>query len=251
MSARTETASRGELPFVHLRFAVFDILADRKGRALLPGEVEGRLPREEPERVQRAVAAMLEGRDQRCGYGAEPGQGTCRIARRERALRQPLLQRRRLGMTLCEVAEVATKREGLQVGVAAIRALLTHHGYLECAPFGGRQRRTLCTDRCVTAGLGHNVHSPRSGTALKRGVGSTAPFPVLYPERLHDVLWTLGIDQIKEHLAGLTAQRMRLSWLSSNHDYLPARTVAAWSGASLRSAEGALARARSTRSSTD
>jgi hypothetical protein len=230
---------------------MFDIITDWRPEGRTIEAAMARLCREPGDRVRRAFHAMRKRREALSPYGAEAGQGRCRIAARERRRRRPLVQRDRVGLTLGEVADEATKMAGMLVDSAAIRALLIHHGYLEMAPFGGRQRRTLCTDPCVAAEYGHNVHAPGAATGMKGSRGRIAPFPVLYREHLPGILWTLGLDQIRDSLLALSSKRERLAWLTTNHDHLPAKTIAVWSGVCLRSAEGVLARVRCSRSSAE
>jgi hypothetical protein len=129
-------------------------------------------------------------------------------------------------------------RTGLQIGEAAVRlemaqatltALLEHHLILELAPYGGRQNRRLLTGEAKKAGFGHNVYPWNRITKIE-GVRRSAPFPVLYGQRLDDIMWMLDWNNIHDYVKSISSRKKRLHWLCTNHSYLPVAEIAALAG---------------------
>jgi hypothetical protein len=150
-----------------------------------------------------------------------------------------LLWRDRPGLTLSQIAQ----RYGLSV--SALRSLLEHHGFLECVPYGGRQRRTLVSETAFRAEVGHNV-TPVNRVGHLEGYGRAAPFPVLYEDRLSDIMWCLDYRNIVASVAALPTKRKRLAWILSNHSYLPDTEVANLAGANVSGVRKARQRVRAS-----
>lgn len=193
------------------------------------------LPREDPAAVRQKHAAIWARRDDDALRDA-PGEARGRDLHQRRAGVLP--GRNRHGLTLRDIAE--------QTGMAraTLKAAMIHHGYLEEVPYGGQQRRTLVTLSAFHAGLGHtadpgDTHSPTLG-----GWGRAAPFPVFYPDRLADIMWTLCLDRIEALCADLPTRQKRLAWLLTYHAYLPNEELRRLSGMSQRSVDAAAAKAR-------
>jgi hypothetical protein len=123
-----------------------------------------------------------------------------------------------------------------------LAALMEHHGYLELAYVGGRQRRRLVTDAAFHAKVGHNVWPDNQRIGWLEGIGKSAPFPVFYPEEVEGLLWTLNFDGIRQHVGSIRRKPDRLSWLLSAHPYLPVGEVVRLSGYSRRGVEKAMGR---------
>src|SRR5215813_12668537 len=177
-----------------LRLAVADAIVDR-----MPEQtVVDKLFREDSESVRwvyREIAATRARRD-------EP---MSTLAKRRSRSRHAGLWRKRPGLTVSAIAE----RFGMTV--ATLKALLEHHGYLECVPYGGRQRRMLVTESDFRAECGHNV-TPKNRVGHLEGFAKAAPFPVLYEARLPDIMWTLGYGNIADRRCSpIEAQAHRLA----------------------------------------
>jgi hypothetical protein len=112
-------------------------------------------------------------------------------------------------------------------------ALLEHHGYLELAFYGGRQRRRLVTQRAIDAGFGQNIDPSGVRIALE-GAAKVAAFPVFFPEWVPGILWTLDYAGLREYANTIPSKRDRLHWLLTYHAHLPRKELAALSGYSER-----------------
>ena len=193
------------------------------------------LPREDPA-IVRQKHATIGARRERDLLRYGPAEDHARTLPQRRVGVLP--GRNRHGLTLRDIAE--------QTGVAraTLKAAMIHHGYLEEVPYGRQQRRTLVTLAAFRAGLGHtadpsDTHSPTLG-----GWERAAPFPVFYPDRLDDIMWTIGLDRVEASCADLPTKQTRLAWLLSHHAYLPNDELHRLSGMSQRSVDAAAAKAR-------
>lgn len=201
------------LPDASLRLAIADAVAGKMTAEVL---VE-KLFREDPERVlsiYHEVAANRAGHDE--GLSSYAG-------REERKKLRPLPSRKRIGMTMTEIAA------GAGIAAATLASLMEYHGFLELVPFGGQQKRRLVTDAAFQAELGHNV-TPANRIGHLEGFHRAAVFPVFYSERLSDILWCLDFEGIKGAAAALPDKRARLAWLLGHHGYLPDAEIAAITG---------------------
>lgn len=129
-----------------------------------------------------------------------------------------------------QMAEAANR---LDVSQATLSALLEHHMILELVPYGGRQNRRLLSEEAERAGLGHNV-CPWGRVPCIEGMRRSAPFPVIYEDRLKDILWVTDWETIQLKVWQFTSRKQRLEWLVENHRYLPVAEIAALSGYSER-----------------
>jgi hypothetical protein len=150
------------------------------------------------------------------------------FAARMAELRRPLPSRRKQGLTLQDIAAMA----GLQRETLA--TLMEHHGYLELVPYGGTQRRRLVTKRAFDAGLGHNVDGSRCRIARLEGMSRAAVFPIFYPKKVPDILWSLDHAGMTARAAAIEGKRDRMRWLLNHHGYLPDAELAKLSGYSER-----------------
>jgi hypothetical protein len=212
------------LPRAHLVLSVAQALHDG-----LPLEaVAERLWREDPSEIagifDRVATASLD-------HAAERPYGRLEELRREaiaEARRAAPKPQRSCGLTLDAIAERTSMAR------ATLVALLEHHGILELAPCGGTQRRRLLSDVAVRNGLGHNVQPGAKRVAALEGFGKAAPFPVLYEERLTEVLWCLDAEGIAKEAERHARRADRLPWLLAHHGYLPGDELARLSGYSVR-----------------
>ena len=140
------------------------------------------------------------------------------------------VDRQRSGLTVPELAE------RLQIELATFRALLEHHLILELVPVGGQQRRRLLSDEAEREGLGHNVF-PTTRIGHLEGHEKSAPFPVLYEDRLDDLTRMIDWQNIQAEVAAKSSKRSKLTWLLEHHPYLPDAELARLSGYSVRSVE--------------
>ena len=149
--------------------------------------------------------------------------------------RRSPLTRNRMGTTLREMAQSQGIRRSTLV------SLLVHHGFLELVPYGGSQSRMLVTETAFHGEFGHNV-LPASRIGRLEGFHRSCIFPVFYPERLPEVLWCLDYEGIKKGVSDQEGKRKRLSWLLSNHPYLPNEELSELAGYSLSGIEKARSR---------
>lgn len=218
------------LPRHHLVFAVEQarrewVQREGGGRPCPLASIQERLWREDPEAVARIYDAMMVGDAE--GPSSVGAGRHGRIAERMAELRRPLPSRRTQGLTLRDIATMAgLDRETLV-------ALMEHHGYLELVPYGGTQRRRLVTDRAFHAGLGHTADGSHCRIARLEGIGRAVPFPVFYPKRVPDILWSLDHAGITARAKAIEEKRERMRWLLHHHDYLPDAELAKLSGYSL------------------
>lgn len=224
MEAPPGTTTAGRLPRAHLSLAVADLVLRRVNAA----DAVAALWREDPETVMELHDRLFLSLSLDINGPADGRHGL--RAEHLRKLRRPLPFRRKHGFTLNEVAE----RAGVSREVVA--SAMEHHGYLELVPFGGTQRRRLLTDQAFHAGIGHNVDAAQVRLGLE-GCNRTSAYPVIYPERVADVLWTLDLDGIRATAAGLERKRQRLDWLMHHHAYLPDAFLADLAGCAVRTVE--------------
>ncbi len=125
----------------------------------------------------------------------------------------------KVGMTVKDIASLHSIRSSTLV------ALLEHHGFLELAPYGGRQNRRLVTDAAFRGEFGHNV-IPENRIGHLEGFNRSCVFPVFYPERIDRILWCLDLDGIKNEAEAQGTKRKRMAWLLENHPYLPNEEIA-------------------------
>lgn len=196
-----------------------------RGRPCPLATIQDRLWREDPEVVARIYDDLVVGDAE--GPSSVPAGKHGLRAERMAELRRPLLSRPKRGLPLQEVAAmVGLERETLA-------ALMEHHGYLELVSYGGSQRRRLVTDRAFHAGLGHNADGSHRRIAHLEGMGRAVVFPVFYPDRVPDILWSLDHAGITARAAAIEGKRERMRWLLHHHDYLPDAELAKLSGYSL------------------
>ena len=222
----TQTCDR--LPCSHLRLAVIDVLIDpNRSERSLSRAIE-RLWREDPD----DVTAL---HDELFLIGAESGHdGGGRHgmrAERMKELHRPLSRRQTRGLTVADLAA----RMGLRQETVA--RLLEHHGYLELSPFGRHQSRRLVTAECYAAGHGHNVDPSQIRSSRIDGMARAAPFPVFYEKHSASIVWTLGWELIQAAVARETSKRRRLSFLLTEHAYLPDVEIAGLAGCSVSGVE--------------
>jgi hypothetical protein len=218
------------LPDTHLRLAIMDCLRSisRGGERPTLANIIERLWREDPINVTAVYDRLILGSaDTETACGGLHGLH----AERMRELRRPLPQRDRIGKTVKEIAlDAGLSRETLA-------CLLEHHGYLELVPYGGRQRRRLVSDAAFQAGVGHNVDASKKRIGWLEGAGKAAVFPVFYPDHVPAILWTLDIEGIRTQAVSIPRKRDRLTWLLSEHGYLPAAEIAFASAYTQRAVE--------------
>jgi hypothetical protein len=193
------------------------------------------LPREDPEAVRQKHACIAERRGDDAYRDERRG-----VPMQDRGARPVgfLSGRSRHGLTLTEIAtETGAAR-------ATLKAAMIHHGYLEEVPYGGRQRRTLVTAVAFHAGLGHTADPSATHSPALSGWKRCFPFPVFYPDRLADIMWTLGLDRIAETCASMATRQERLAWLLAHHPYLPNEELRRLSGMAQSSVDAAAARTR-------
>jgi hypothetical protein len=142
-------------------------------------------------------------------------------------IKAPVLTREKVGMSVTDIAK------GQSMNRETLVSLMEHHGYLELVPYGHGKRKYLVTDTAFHAAVGHNVQ-PGNRIARLEGYAEATPFPVFYPDTLNKVLWTLDYDGIKDAVSGAVGKKAKLSWLLSNHGYLPDAEIAALSDYSRR-----------------
>lgn len=184
-----------------------------------------RLWREDPEEVGRIYHTILMGNPE--GSLPEGGNRHDVLSARMRKMRRPMLYRRKRGLTLQDIATIA----GLER--ATLAALMVHREYLELVPYGGSQRRRLVTERAFYAGLGHNADGSHLRIARLEGMGRAVVFPVFYPERVSDILWSLDHAGIVAGASSIGGKRERMKWLLHHHGYLPDAELAKLGGYSL------------------
>jgi hypothetical protein len=217
------------LPEPALRLAIASAIVDR----LSEETIIDKLFREDPERVRsvyREITAPRAGRDEPISSSAK---------RRERSTYVRPLWRKRSGLTVSAIAD----RYGMTV--ATLKSLLEFHGFLECVPYGGRQRRMLVSETAFHAEVGHNV-IPMNRIGHLEGYGKAAPFPVFYEDRLSDIFWCLDYSNIVVAVEAIPTKRKRLAWLIDNHAYLPDAEVATLADCTERGVRKARAAQRST-----
>lgn len=124
----------------------------------------------------------------------------------------------RSGLTVTDIAErIETDKE------TAAR-LLERAGWLVMAPHGGTQQRRIVPDSVILRGDGDNIRDEKSGQC----------FPVFAPERIENIVWTLGWDKIVAGANMQPTKKAQARWLLDHHSYLPDKTIAQMSGAGLR-----------------
>jgi hypothetical protein len=131
--------------------------------------------------------------------------------------------RKKIGLTLNAIA----KRK--RIKLATLTSVLEHHGLIELTQYGLDQKRRMVTKQACDAGFGHNV-DPVNRIGHLEGHGKAAPSPVLYPERLGDIMWMLDLAGIRRKVMNVDGKRSKLSWLLQNHPYLPDTEIASLSG---------------------
>ena len=245
----------GRLRDYQLRLAVAEAVLEgvqpngEKRRATTEEDLIEKLWREDPDMVRRVFREVIDKRAdanyRMMGYRGDtirPGKSSAtRGAPIVSTAKREKLTRNKIGLTLSEIAE----RTGITKPTLA--ALLEHHGFLELVPHGGRQNRRLVSDTAFHAGVGHNV-MPENRIGHLEGYNRAAAFPVFYEERLPDVLSCLNYDGFKDAAAALPTKRARLSWLLTNHGYLPDREIAELAGGSVVGVEKARQRGRKSES---
>lgn len=165
-------------------------------------------------------------------------------AERIEQLRRPLPYRLKEGMTVGAMA--------LKAGVSreTLARYLERHGFLTMAPYGGRQRRRVVSDEAFEAEYGHTVDASKVRVGHLEGMNRAVPFPVFYPEHVPNILWTLGLDVIREEMARLPSKRARLTWLLDNHPDLTSQEAANFAGCTERAVKKAKARRGTVSSSS-
>lgn len=146
------------------------------------------------------------------------------------------LSRRRIGLTVREIAEKQNLRRSTLV------SLLVHHGFLELSPYGGTQNRMLVTKTAFDGEFGHNV-LPENRIGHLEGYHRSCVFPVFYPERLTDLLWCLDYDGIKRGVSDQVSKKKQLAWLLKYHPHLPNDELAELASYSLSGIEKARSKA--------
>lgn len=224
------------LPRSHLVLAILQARREwaqreGQGRPCPLTAIQDRLSREHPGEVQRIYDALMVGDAE--GPSPEGSGKHGLLAERMKELRRPLPTRQKQGMTLRDIAAMA----GLERETLA--AMMEHHEYLELVPYGGTQRRRLVTERADRAGLGHNADGSRRRIALLEGIGRAVVFPVFYPEKVPDILWSLDHSGITAGAAAIQRKRERMRWLLQHHGYLPDAELAKLSGYTVRGVEKA------------
>lgn len=216
-------------------FKMLDLAGRRTSTMTIDALLEA-LPREDADDVTRAYKKLMNA----CWLDGEATEGRHGLrAERMRELRQPLSQCKRSGLTVQDLAD----RAGVERH--AMACALVHSGYLELAPYGGKQSRRLVTRTAEAAGYGHNVDGSQSRIGRLEGFNRSCPFPVFYEEHLDDILWSLDIEGIREKAVGTASKRGRLSWLLEVHGYFPNDFVALLSGCSLSGVKKARGRLES------
>ena len=227
----------GQLGATHLRFAVTDCLRHPDPEKRRLGTILGCLWREAPDDVHSAYdAAILGSLDVPSEAGGRHGI----FAARMRKMKRPLLSRDKIGLTVGKIAETNG------IDRAVLVALMERHGYLELAPYGGRQSRRLVTDEAFHAGVGHNVDPGKARSSRLDGAARATPFPVFYPEAVPSLLWTLDWPGIQAAAKAIPNKRQRMRWLLEQHGYLPDKALEGLSGYSLRGVKKARAVAAAT-----
>ena len=224
----------GQLGATHLRFAVADCLRQPDPEKHRLRTILECLWREAPDDVHSAYDAAIFGS---LDVQSEAGGRHGIFAARMRELKRPLLSRDKIGLTLGEIAEV----NGIDRTVLV--ALMERHGYLELAPYGGRQKRRLVTDEAFHAGIGHNVDPSHARSLRLDGAARAVPFPVFYPEAMPSLLWTLDWPGIQAAAKAIPNKRERMGWLLDHHAVLPDKALVGLSGYSLRGVKKARAAA--------
>ncbi len=213
----TQFAERHSLPVWQLRMAIAAAVIDRVSFV----DLKEKLHWVEPEDLKAHYDAI---HFARMSLDPVTLEKDCLRKRRGKAR---LPARDKVGVTLNEFATLA----GLNR--ATLVALLEHHGFVELAYYGGRQRRCLVTQTAYDTEFGHNV-TPSNRVVRLDGHNRTAVFPVFYRERLADILWCLDYDGIRGRAASISNKRQRLKWLLENHSYLPDQEVADLAGCTRR-----------------
>lgn len=213
-----------ELSRSSLRLAVFDLLSASPKPSL--AEIQARLGREAADHVADIYDELSTAG---AGYGGGSGQHGLR-AERMRELHRPLRTERRnlRGVPITEMAGM------ICVGRETLCALLEHHGYVETAYYGGRQRRRLLTRSSIKAGIGQNIDPTKRRSVVLDGSAKAAPFVVFWPEYVDKVIWTLDLDRIRGGAAAITERCVRAEWLIHHHGYLPGNFLAHLCGYSER-----------------
>lgn len=211
-----------------LHLAVLDCMRMR----LTLADTINRLWREDPQRVTAAYDTLLTSQS----VLSEPSTPRYGLrAERMRELRRPHPRGDRPGLT------VQTMADDAGVPREVMSRLLEHHGYLTLAPYGGRQQRRLVSEAAFRGGYGYTVDAAEKRIAHLEGTNRAAPFAVFYPEHIPSILWTLGIDAIREGVAQQPTKRKKLRWLLDHHDYLPSSFIAELTGCSVRGVKKARA----------
>lgn len=112
----------------------------------------------------------------------------------------------------------------------ALTRLLQFHGWIEWAPFGRDRSRWFASDEAVEGDYGQTVDPSEKRSFTIGGPERCFPFPSFYPDKVKDIVWTLGWDTILDHLKTLATKKDRLAWLMTQHSYLPAKTISQLAG---------------------
>ncbi|GAN63700.1 hypothetical protein [Acetobacter indonesiensis] len=124
------------------------------------------------------------------------------------------------------------------------RRLLIHHGWLELAPYGRTQSRSLATEKTVKGGYGQNIDPSGKHSIRLSGGARSFPFPVFWKERLPEVAASLGWPKIISSVSDFKWKQERLSWLLNDYAYLPTPALSELSGmgtATVKRAKAAMA----------
>jgi hypothetical protein len=189
--------------------------------------------REDPEEIERLYDASIFGLYDVASNA--PGHHGMR-AERMRELRSPLPMRQRKGSTIAEIATSAS------IERATLVALLKHHGYVKLFPYGREQSRLLLTDASFKAGIGHNVQPGEKRSVRLDGANRVAPFPVIYPECVPSLLWSLDWAGVQAKFIAVASKRERVALGVSEYGYLPDTALANLCGCTVNGIEKARSR---------
>lgn len=110
------------------------------------------------------------------------------------------------------------------------RRLLLHHGWLELAPYGRTQSRSLATEKTIKGGYGQNIDPSGKHSIRLSGGARSFPFPVFWKERLPEVVTSLEWSKIISSVSDFKRKQERLSWLLNGYAYLPTPALSELSG---------------------
>ena len=213
------------LPDYQVRLSIATAIVD--GISVAPLEhIVDRLCLEDPAKVISIYGDITEQRqDLRNGVS---GRGWRKEEEyKDTATKLETVTRHRPGMTIADIVSYSSMPRAVLV------SLLEHHGYLELAYCGGKQRRMMVTDAAFKADYGHNVY-PTNRIGHLEGFNVAAVFPVFYQEVVDNILWTLDYRGVKDTVLGLASKKKRVQWLLQHHRYLPDQEIANLAGYSRR-----------------